>query len=473
VSETVSVRQVRGASEAPRRLGRDPVLAYFLALGLTALVLLIAYAGRASIVTALKSEWQELLFWAALTFLINLFTVTLGEGTLTLDMPVLLATALLYPPAVATGLAFVSAVDVREFSRKVSLSRALFNRSQVALTVFVASVVFRGISSGFSPWPLAVAATVAAVAASHSTNILLVGLYMSIRQGVGFASQLRRLVVGRWPGFLATYLGYCIMAIVIAFLFLEVGAWAILPLIVPVLVARLLFVRTLALTELTRRLKNRERLLERLSERIVDERRDERTRIAGELHDDVLQRIISLRMTASLVQKLHHSGVSRRDIEHLVTEAEAAIEELRSVIGDLKGSPLGRGGLVPTLRGLAVDLEVDWKTPIYMEVTPELRVPAETQLTIYQVAREALINALKHASASRIEVHLIQRAGLLSLSVQDDGIGFDEAALDPSRHFGLGLLRERVRLADGKLSLETTSEKGTTLKATFPVEDAQ
>jgi two-component system, NarL family, sensor kinase len=90
------------------------------------------------------------------------------------------------------------------------------------------------------------------------------------------------------------------------------------------------------------------------------------------------------------------------------------------------------------------------------------------QLLCFQVAREAITNAAKHAQASRIRVSLERDGSGALLTVADDGRGFDASDGQPEGHFGLVLMRERVTAAGGSLRMDTGPDQGTRIAARFP-----
>ena len=366
-------------------------------------------------------------------------------------------------------MALVGAADAREFKHEISFLRALFNRSQIALSVLLAGSAFHGIAQGLDPWPLATIGTAVALAVEHLVNVSLVLVYLTTVSST--EATVRRFSVGRPLHFLGTYLGNGILALVLAHLFREVGAWSVVAFLVPILVARQALVRAQRLQELAARLQSRERLLERLVDRAVDERRDERLRIAGDLHDDVLQGLTRVWFLAKIAnKKVELDTWTGSELEELAEGSEASIEALRNVIRDLKQSPLGRGGFVPTLRLLVRDLQLDWRLPIRLVIPQRVDLGAESQVIAYQVAREALVNALKHAKASQIVVVVTQENGEVEVTIEDDGVGFVLEATDPSSHFGIGLMEERLRRVRGTLSIQSGENKGTRLLARLPTE---
>ena len=460
-----------GAARRPLR-PREPFQARFLAVTLLAALLTVLARGWPAIILAAQELWAEMLFWALLVFVINLFPVQVGELTFTLDMPILLAVAVLYPPEVSGLLAFISAIDSRELSGRVALSRALFNRTQVAISVLSASYTFHSIAQAFEPWGQAVLATALAIAVSYSTNVLLVSAYTALRSRVGLRTSFGQLSIGRLGQFLATYLGYCVTALVVARLFKQVGAWSVLTFMVPMVVAKQMLTRGLDLQTASHELRDREKLLKGSLDRVSDERRDERRRVAADLHDEVLQGLIGIRLTTDLLRKHSREGAATEaDSEELIANTDAAIESLRKVILDLNQSPLGRRGLVPTLEGLARDLRLEWGAKVKLKASLHRKVPDELQLTIYQVAREALLNAVRHSGANRISIVLRTHDAQAVLLVEDDGEGFSVDHVDTASHFGLELMAERVRHRRGELLVDSKPRAGTRLVATFPLEE--
>src|SRR5918996_880662 len=394
------------------------------------------------LVDAVASRGPELLLWSVLIVVVNLFFHFENRALqFTLDVPLVLAASALYAPAVVAAMALVSEVDVREVGRRVSIPRAIYNRTQITISAFAASTVFHAVGGLEQEWPMALAAMGLAWGTFYVLNGAFVSMLVSIREGIPPYRVLRFLRVGRSVEFILTYLGYGIFALVLARLFREIGPWSVVLFLVPLLVAHVALVRAEKLFGMARTLQDRERLLELLSNRMVEERRDERLRIASDLHQ-------------------------------LVDDSQRTLDSLRSVISDLKQSPLGRGGLIQTVDQLVRDLRLDWGKRV--EFHPGNLDPSElspdTQLVAYQVVREGLVNALKHSQASSIEAEIRMTHAYLRVTIRDDGIGFDPAEVDTSRHFGLGLMQERLRLSGTQLSIRTRPGGGCEIEADLPLD---
>ena len=468
---SVSAASVAQASPPRSTPTRDPPSALALSGVLILLLGGLLIRGGDSLSTTIVVEWKPLLFWGLLVAVLSFFPIAVEDARLTLDDPILLAIALLYPPEVAALLAVLASCDVREIRGQVVISRALFNRVQIGLSVYLAGVTFRFVTGGnLDPWPIAAIGTGAAVAAEYLANVLMVSLHVRRRWSLDVRAAIRRLKVGSAGQFLLTHLGYGSLALVVSHLFLDVGAWSVAAFLVPILVARQMLIRGQAIHALAEKLRTRERLLERLSDRIVDERRDERLRVAGDLHDEVLQDLTRIWLSARLLEKEHTaSGSMSDDLKELVRASEISIESLRKLMRGLKESSTGWGGLIPTLQGLVRDLRLEWKANIHLGLPEALEIEPTAQFVAYQVVREALINSLKHSGASLIEVSLQVGEGALEVQVQDNGAGFALETVDFSIHFGLALLEERVHKLGGHASIQSSPDKGTTVKAVFPL----
>jgi signal transduction histidine kinase len=448
---------------------RESLVPLALSVSVAVIVGVVVWMERDLIGQSLSANWRELLFWGGLVVLVNLIHVDLEPLQFTLDIPLLLALALLYPPPVAACVALASSVDVREFRRTVSPSRAVFNRCQVSLSVFAAGAVFHSVARTGSDWWIAVGGTVIAVLVFYALNTGLVAVYVGLRTQTSPLESLQHQAIGRPLQYALTYFGYGVLGLVLARLFEEVGAWSAALFLIPIVVAHFALVRAERLQSLANRLQSRGRLLELLSDRIADERRDERVRIASDLHDDVLQTLIRMSQLSRFLRQAAPKGTqAERDASELVETSDQTMTVLRDVVGDLRRSPVGRGGLVRTLRGLAQDMNIEWRVPVSVEGPDQLEAPAGTQLIAYYVAKEGMLNALKHGQPSHVHVRFSTSPSTLCVDIRDDGAGFKPDRVDESSHFGLGLMRERVQMHGGTLQISSKPGEGTHVSVELP-----
>src|SRR6266550_4725464 len=254
-------------------------------------------------------------FWSVLIAAIELLPVPAWRGlTISVGFPVLVTVAILCPAGAAGAITFVGALDPREFRREVSLGVALYNRSQVALSVVAASAMFHAFHPAGAPlyesaaWILVVAAALAALA-DYAVNAGLVTVYMSTKLGIPAREMFRQLTIGNVRDFLISYLGLGILGLTLAVFVQAVTAkYAIPAFLAPLIFARQMFFRSQALEEAHVELTEREEILRELSNTMAEERADERLQIAGYLHDDLAQVLFRLSLQVDIARKLLDKG---------------------------------------------------------------------------------------------------------------------------------------------------------------------
>jgi signal transduction histidine kinase len=191
---------------------------------------------------------------------------------------------------------------------------------------------------------------------------------------------------------------------------------------------------------------------------------EERRRLERDLHDGAQQRLVALGMAMRLGQR--HLADGRTDVNGLLDQAVAeigtAVAELRQIAHGLRPSSLD-DGLVNALAMMVGRVPI----PITLDVHPELRcdgLPEVVATTAYYVASEAVVNAVRHASASTIGLRLVRNGDCLTVQVRDDGPG--GATLRPGA--GLAGLADRVAAAGGGLRLISPVGSGTVVEAVLP-----
>jgi signal transduction histidine kinase len=199
---------------------------------------------------------------------------------------------------------------------------------------------------------------------------------------------------------------------------------------------------------------------------------EERTRLAREIHDTLLQGVtaIALQLRAVL-PRLESSQASAEALARILAMAEHTSHEARQAVWDIRPGPRATADFVRTLESVVWRL-VDG-TGIDARVTVSgraRRLPGEKQEVVLRVAQEAVANVVRHAAASAIRVRLVYGARQLTVSVADDGVGFAMAS-DPQAyagHWGLVGMRERARSVGGEISLRTAPGAGTTVRLLVP-----
>ena len=197
----------------------------------------------------------------------------------------------------------------------------------------------------------------------------------------------------------------------------------------------------------------------------------ERQRLARDLHDEaghlITAAILRLDRALSTCAATEALRYDMQEIRTLLTDCANGIHD---VAFRLRPQALTDLGLLPALQTLARRASHLSGASVAVSARGESRIGnPDVELAAFRIIQEALTNALKYASASRITIRLMQTPGSLMIRITDNGCGFDPAAVDLSsgHHFGLHGMRERARLAGGNLKVHSTPDRGTTIRAQF------
>lgn len=197
----------------------------------------------------------------------------------------------------------------------------------------------------------------------------------------------------------------------------------------------------------------------------------ERNRLALELHDAVSQKLFSLVLNAEAAATLLDSDPSeaRAQVVKLQELATQALDELRSLIFELRPPDLERDGLCGALRKHVDVLRRLQPTQIELKGDLELAPDLRRDQDVFRIAQEALQNALRHAHATHIVLWLRAEDRRLLLDVEDDGVGFDPDAADiRSRRLGLTSMEERAQRLGARLEVRSSQGAGTTVHLEMP-----
>lgn len=194
---------------------------------------------------------------------------------------------------------------------------------------------------------------------------------------------------------------------------------------------------------------------------------EERNRLARELHDSVTQSLYGLVVFAGAGQEVIEAGDGKRAREHLARiedAAQKALKEMRLLLYELRPPMLEEEGLVGALQQRLQAVEGRTGLQVHLVVDGEIDLPAPVEEGLYRIAQEALNNALRHAAATSVAVHLQADGEGLELDVQDDGAGFDVAAAADRGGLGLASMRERAEALGSRLEIVSRPGAGTTVR---------
>ena len=204
-------------------------------------------------------------------------------------------------------------------------------------------------------------------------------------------------------------------------------------------------------------------------ELLVDVRHDERLRLARELHDGLGQTLTSAALFARSLElgAGNASGASVAELRRLV---EVALAETRTIMWRLRPSDVEELGFEAALQRLAETIRRAHGVRVEVHLSSVDRLGPAVEAAAYRVAQEAMTNAVKHAGPSVLSLLACRRGSTLTLVVDDDGTGFDPSARVGSRGAGILGMRERAAALGGRLDLETSPGRGTTLRLVVPCE---
>jgi len=193
----------------------------------------------------------------------------------------------------------------------------------------------------------------------------------------------------------------------------------------------------------------------------------ERNRLALDLHDAVSQKLFGLVLSAEAAATLLERDpvAAREQVVKLQASAQEALDELRSLVFELRPPDLERDGLCGALRKHVEMLRRVQQREIELEVDEALPGDAARDREVLRIAQEAVQNALRHANAEHVVVRLHSDDGRLVLAVADDGVGFEPRGTGlRSRRLGLTSMEERAQRIGGRLELRSAPGAGTTVR---------
>jgi len=231
--------------------------------------------------------------------------------------------------------------------------------------------------------------------------------------------------------------------------------------------------------EMTRELRTSEAKLQQTNDRLrrlaahaENIKEGERKRIAREIHDDLGQNLLALRIEADLLAsrtEKHHPRMHARAIWTLA-QIDTTIKSVRQIINDLR----------PNVLDLGLSAAVDWQIAEFRRRTgascelvqnkDEVQVSDRCATALFRILQESLTNITRHAQASRVRVELRSRPDRISMTVADNGVGIQRTGRHKLGSFGLVGIEERVTILGGSFDISEAPGGGTTINVSIPVE---
>jgi signal transduction histidine kinase len=190
----------------------------------------------------------------------------------------------------------------------------------------------------------------------------------------------------------------------------------------------------------------------------------ERNRLARDLHDAVTQTLFSASLIAEVLPRLFERSPAEgeRRLEELRQLTRGALAEMRTLLLELRPAALTEAPLGNLLRHIAEATTGRSRIPVAVRMACDCELPADVKIALYRIAQEALNNVAKHSGATQAEVALRHTAGQVTLTVLDDGRGFDREAVG-SDHLGLNIMYERAQTIGATIEVESEPDEGTEL----------
>ena len=225
---------------------------------------------------------------------------------------------------------------------------------------------------------------------------------------------------------------------------------------------------------------NRENIVERInqqkiiSSKIVENQENEQNRIAREIHDGIGQMLTGLKFSLESIN-LEDKEKSAQKIEYLKKLSLDIIKGVRTATFNLMPPELSDHGIVPSITKLTLELTklTGKNIQFYNKSEFDQRLDSLIEINIYRLTQEAINNAIKYADSSHIIVQLSHSNKILSITVDDNGKGFDLATVEKKRNSesGMGLLfmKERVRYINGRVFINSIPGEGTRITFNIPI----
>jgi signal transduction histidine kinase len=199
---------------------------------------------------------------------------------------------------------------------------------------------------------------------------------------------------------------------------------------------------------------------------------EERKRISRELHDRLLQALVSfaLRLETCRRHLLNRPGDLERELELMEEHTRSSMHEIRGFLSGRSDPILARGTIIERLKHDLKFLRDGLGIKAVLESDPEeIRLPEAIEEEVYRILREGLINVSRHSQASKTEIQLKEKGGSLLVSLEDDGVGFDPVRARLGNGYGLAGMEEWAEKIGGRLRLQAAPGKGAKISLEIPL----
>ncbi len=200
-------------------------------------------------------------------------------------------------------------------------------------------------------------------------------------------------------------------------------------------------------------------------------RESEKTRIARELHDELAQSLTAIKMDATWIREAMppDSDAVRAKLDDMLGLLDTTVAATRRIASDLRPLLLDDLGLGPAIQWLTHNFSQRHGVPCKLSLDEEVELGEPYATAVFRIVQESLVNVAKHSGASQVEVRIARTATAVVLEVNDNGAGFSPDAPRKAGSLGLMGLRERARLLQGTVDIDTAPGRGTQIRVSIPV----
>jgi PAS domain S-box-containing protein len=214
-------------------------------------------------------------------------------------------------------------------------------------------------------------------------------------------------------------------------------------------------------------LKRAEESMVQMTRKLVESQEQERTRIARELHDDINQRLALL--SAELEMLDQSPAEFQNNLQRLRKDLRQISDDVQAVSHDLHSSKLEYLGVIPGIKSWCKEVAERYKIEVAFTSGYSGDLPLDVGLPLFRVLQEAVNNSIKHSGVKRVEVRLGENSGEIHLSIRDSGKGFEVDKALEGEGLGLTSMRERIRLVNGTIVIESRPMCGTNIDVRIPL----
>jgi len=223
-------------------------------------------------------------------------------------------------------------------------------------------------------------------------------------------------------------------------------------------------------------LNNSQQKLRKFAAHLQNAREEEKIAIAREIHDDLGQILVALKIDLGMFERKLSKGIEATTSEELLSkfkdlssQVDNTIKSARRIMNGLRPEMIELLGFEAACKSYLLEFEERYHIPCQFESTSsELNINPQQSVTLFRILQEALNNIIKHAKAKVVKVQLNNRDNKIILEIIDNGVGFDENHKGRQDSYGLIGMKERVLLLDGELDITSKVGKGTSVRVEIP-----